>query len=495
MPDRNETLQNWSDYQLVQDYMQMAGVPGVYGMNVDTGNIDLITVPTLLSRHHPVLFTEISCLIHLRAMCCGEVQNLRLIRRTHEIETWAAQWAARRNPVQDHPACLTELTAVEATRPYSDWVTAMMDAATEDAPVKGKKTKGARPLIARAFGEHDVAKELAKVYVAQGRTDLNSEVHFWSTVRDLFTRFVNVPGEWKEWVRHHRRRAVTGPVDRLTRNIHSRLIADLMHPINSRSVPPGEGVGIELEYLRARHREGSEMQILELPGVSWGWDTSTRIFPEDTPQVHQPQTNEVRLFMRFGRWRRLEEVCRFLRTEHCVAYPTCGLHVHLDQRHLEETAAKERYFRLRQSIHWLSDMAPLYRKVTNYAKVNYGRRMSRDRYVAVNWESYHEHKTIEVRFHSSSLDPNKIIEFVRVLLFVQDCPKKLLTLEQFLGSEAPRDIKLWVLGRTMLMDPNQHKVVRKMAAELVKDTDPRAEKFLSPEQIERIKAITPSRRH
>ena len=511
MPDRIQPLPppNWDDYQLVQDYMTLAAEPGIYGLNPETGNVDVITHPSALLNHRPVLYTNLSFLINLRAQCRTNLRDAGIIRRTVEIEEMMGRWERvlrERNDslIRGVPAAPPAYLPVEALQqvPYAPdppvWLREMVDqlnAPAMDTPKdKAKEKKKPRPAITRHFSLLDVAREIAKVYTAQERVGIDDPDYFWSSVKSLHSRFCNRPQEWAEWVRSQRRNATTGPVDALTRALNTRLIRDLQNPMLSRSVPPGEGIGIELEFLRARHREGQEMPTLDLPGVFWGWDISTRVFPEDVPQVHQPPTNEVRLFQKFGRWRRLEEVCRFLRAEHCTAYPTCGLHIHLDQRHLDVVPAKERYFRLRQSIHWLSDMAPLYRKATNYAKVNPGKRMSHDRYVAVNWESYEEHRTIEVRFHSSSLDPRKIIEFVRVLLFVQDCPKKLLTLEQFLGSDAPRDIKLWVLGRTMLMDPDQHAAVRRMAAELVKDTDPRAEKFLTAGQIERIKAIVPNRR-
>ena len=96
---------------------------------------------------------------------------------------------------------------------------------------------------------------------------------------------------------------------------------------------------------------------------------------------------------------------------------SCGLHVHLDQRHNpkpEETQAK-----LVRSLGLLYTVVPASRRNNAYCKRN--RRDSlraKSRYRAINGLSYFRHKTIEVRLFAGTLNATKIINWVETLLAI-----------------------------------------------------------------------------
>jgi hypothetical protein len=101
---------------------------------------------------------------------------------------------------------------------------------------------------------------------------------------------------------------------------------------------------------------------------------------------------------------------------------SCGYHVHLDMRDRDSRAA---WTNLRQCQPLLYKMAPKTRKTGRYCKPvrtkDFGSaRRSGNRYVGINAQALSEHRTIEVRLHSSTLDPRKILNWVDLLVRIID---------------------------------------------------------------------------
>jgi hypothetical protein len=117
-----------------------------------------------------------------------------------------------------------------------------------------------------------------------------------------------------------------------------------------------------------------------------------------------------------------------LRSAGAQVNKTCGLHVHIDCRNRD---GGQVFTRLVRSLKWLyAVVAPSRRTVP--AQGNYGgyycrRNKSasmrhRTRYQAINGHAYSAHQTIEVRLHQGTVDENKIIQWVRLLLAIADGP-------------------------------------------------------------------------
>lgn len=104
---------------------------------------------------------------------------------------------------------------------------------------------------------------------------------------------------------------------------------------------------------------------------------------------------------------------------------TCGLHVHIDVRHLPESndgmdgrplGAAQTYDRLCRMYPVLKKLVPRSRWNNRYCAFNnnrpdsedYRRPRNGDRYAAINWCSYSEHKTIEFRLAPGSTNLVKI---------------------------------------------------------------------------------------
>lgn len=87
----------------------------------------------------------------------------------------------------------------------------------------------------------------------------------------------------------------------------------------------------------------------------------------------------------------------------------CGLHVHIDVRHLDETARLAAYERLTGFYPFLKKLVPKSRLRNKYCKwVSNSHSRNACRYAAINFQSSFTHGTIEFRCQGGSLNPVKI---------------------------------------------------------------------------------------
>ena len=124
---------------------------------------------------------------------------------------------------------------------------------------------------------------------------------------------------------------------------------------------------------------------------------------------------------------RLYQLCQLL-ANHKVN-KTCGLHVHLDMRDRTESEVWTLAKHLDKWLQALRTFVPRSRWANpesgpaRFCKFGVSRA---DRYRAVNFMSYREHKTLEVRMHSGTTDYTKSLSWVRLLellLVVKAKPK------------------------------------------------------------------------
>jgi hypothetical protein len=94
---------------------------------------------------------------------------------------------------------------------------------------------------------------------------------------------------------------------------------------------------------------------------------------------------------------------------------TCGFHVHLDMR---TRNPRDAYRNLVNTLPVLKAMVPASRRENHYCKENTSTYMSDQagRYHMINGESLDKHNTIEVRLHSGTTNPIKIINWITLLL-------------------------------------------------------------------------------
>lgn len=120
-------------------------------------------------------------------------------------------------------------------------------------------------------------------------------------------------------------------------------------------------------------------------------------------------------------------VCKVLNIAGCKVNNSCGMHVHFDMRARSE---KKCYTNLVRLLPLLKSMVPStrtgewgerYCRTNKYADMD-EQLSSGSRYYAINAEAYREHTTLEVRLHSGTLNANKILNWIAIIVNVLECP-------------------------------------------------------------------------
>lgn len=122
----------------------------------------------------------------------------------------------------------------------------------------------------------------------------------------------------------------------------------------------------------------------------------------------------------------LRRLCELLNAKGCFVNDTCGLHVHLDARHLDKDGVKLIGKRLGTTLPVLAQMVPSSRRTNTYCKLKVGKMSDRhdDKYYAVNLQAYSKFKTVEVRLHSSTTNYTKIANWISILKTIANTPIK-----------------------------------------------------------------------
>jgi hypothetical protein len=201
----------------------------------------------------------------------------------------------------------------------------------------------------------------------------------------------------------------------------------------------GEFVGVEIEFMMPRNISASVLKtrFVEL-GSDGSIDPISGFFGLEARLVYVRGVSE----------NRLENYCQKLAGVGAVVNKSCGLHVHLDQRNVSRATAWRRYHRLVTALEWLKFAVPSTRTSNSYCKLNReGENPENyDRYMAVNWQAYAEHGTIEVRLLNGTTSADKIKHWVS--LCIGATRNTLETMDDMLKcNDIPAEAKEWYLAR------------------------------------------------
>jgi hypothetical protein len=140
-------------------------------------------------------------------------------------------------------------------------------------------------------------------------------------------------------------------------------------------------------------------------------------------QNHAPA--EIRMLLNRATFdQRLSTICNRLTALGFVTNKSCGLHVHMDSRHVPFNERKKIQKNMTAWLKLLVELVPESRRDNHYCRLD----TKSGRYCAVSIETGGKN-TIEVRLHSASIDQNKITMWVRLieLLAVLPAPARKLT--------------------------------------------------------------------
>lgn len=200
-------------------------------------------------------------------------------------------------------------------------------------------------------------------------------------------------------------------------------------------------VGIEIECVTDRHWEN----VGDVVGDLAKWVTVTEDGSIDEDDGYGC---ELKICASEQSFRKVvAKACARLQEVNASVNKSCGLHVHLDMRN-RDVAVCFNNLVIAQPL--LYAMQPESRRNNSYclttrqgvtfeqAAASYGR------YSGINSQAFRKHKTLEVRIHSGTTNPTKIVKWVELLLAIVRHPK-VNSISEF---KLPSQLQAYVTYRT-----------------------------------------------
>lgn len=154
----------------------------------------------------------------------------------------------------------------------------------------------------------------------------------------------------------------------------------------------------------------------------------------------------------------LEKLLRVLNDVGCYVNDNCGLHVHLDARHLKRGGVMRIGRRLGRALPILKYMVDKSRHDNvQYCKMGVSPFTKEwdDRYHAVNLVAYSKFRTIEVRLHGGTTSFKKIKNWIETLQFLANkrMPVELTTFQDFIDTGIPAHLVEYADKRITSLNP------------------------------------------
>lgn len=156
----------------------------------------------------------------------------------------------------------------------------------------------------------------------------------------------------------------------------------------------------------------------------------------------------------------LFDVCTALTKIGATVNTTCGTHVHFDMRQVTHaktvtTAAR----RIAHVVPALKQMLPQSRRNNQFCQSSINDlkgRTRHGRYAFVNLQSFSKHRTLEIRGHSGTLDPNKIWNWINLLSLIMKTRNKqeINNIPELLANfRLPTSLSNYVVKRYLKFNP------------------------------------------
>lgn len=139
----------------------------------------------------------------------------------------------------------------------------------------------------------------------------------------------------------------------------------------------------------------------------------------------------------------LEKLCAALNNADCYVNDSCGLHVHLDVRHLGKSDAKRMGQSIGHALPVLKYIVADSRHDNEFCQLAVSDiRPNSRRYFAVNLTSYKKFGTIEIRLHQGTTNFKKIKSWIEVLQFLAKAKLKndVTTFQDFIDLGLPEHL-------------------------------------------------------
>ena len=187
----------------------------------------------------------------------------------------------------------------------------------------------------------------------------------------------------------------------------------------------------------------------------------TRVSVKDDGSLADDDGTSVEVTMLFNTahgFHNLEKLCGVLKSYGCYVNDKCGLHVHLDARHLKRGGVLRIGRRLGRALpilRYMVDESRTNDKSFNSLHVSPLINDSDERYCAVNLVSYFKYRTVEVRLHGGTTNFKKIRNWIETLQFLANkkMPKELKTFQDFIDTGIPTHLVEYADKRISSLNP------------------------------------------
>ncbi len=227
----------------------------------------------------------------------------------------------------------------------------------------------------------------------------------------------------------------------------------------------GQWVGVEIECFIPIQYDSDDNSWSPKDTRQWLRDKIMcakipRVSVKDDASLHDDDGISCEITVLFNSangYNTLSKVLEILNDAECYVNRTCGLHVHLDVRHLDKKHVRiigQRLGRSLPILRYIVDKTRTNDSSYNKLKVS---RFSRygERQCAINLQSWFKFKTIEVRLHGGSTNFNKIKNWIELLKFLSasKVPKTFKTFQQLIDLGTPEHLIEYADKRITTLNP------------------------------------------
>lgn len=183
-------------------------------------------------------------------------------------------------------------------------------------------------------------------------------------------------------------------------------------------------------FSACKNKLASKIKSLNIRGIDIKEDGS--LDAEDESDELWPV--ELTCLVRQDDMSSLNKLCTLLNELGAKVNSTCGLHVHIDARHLSKGQVQRIGTKFSHALPFMGQVVPKSRTTSRFCKMKVSN-FSDDRYCAVNLTAFEKYRTIEIRLHSSTTSFLKISNWIKMLSLITEAKmgklESMTTLQDF----------------------------------------------------------------
>jgi hypothetical protein len=229
----------------------------------------------------------------------------------------------------------------------------------------------------------------------------------------------------------------------------SRHLDNFHKTVAFRKFPEGDCIGIELEFVSENNAPLATWDSDDYPTSRWNSFTTDGSITTDCQDEAVARYQEYKAFLNINNqenWDKVQNTLKLLTDAGGRINKSCGCHVHIDMRNRPSATYYRIAGRVRDAFKsWLHRTISPRRATNRYCSVWADSQASR--YSAINTHCHSEHNTVEVRVGMPTLNFWKLKMWASLMFWCVNNSTKIDTFEDFMESECPLELKVYVIER------------------------------------------------